>query len=183
MELLPVRCSYLAVPGTCRLSARACDCASLQAQGVRGDRSWQAAACGLLLTALLACALPEASGFRRLSAAGNYTDDWEDAAEAAQNVTGPLALLHPRLVVFGDSISSIRGTSKIVRKALRLTHLVRVQAGPAAPPSTVCSLRCLHADSTATCACRLLGQRVSWHVRGCMGMSRSSSALAMVAPI
>ena len=96
---------------------------------MRADRSQQTAACGLLITALLACALPEAAGLRRLSAAGNRTDwdDWEDMAEAAQNVTGPLALLHPRLVVFGDSISSVRGTSLVVRKALRLTHLVRVQ--------------------------------------------------------
>ena len=55
-------------------------------------------------------------------------------AEAAQNVTGPLALLHPRLVVFGDSISSVRGTSLVVRKALRLTHLVRAQHGARALP-------------------------------------------------
>ena len=64
-------------------------------------------------------------------------------AEAAQNVTGPLALLHPRLVVFGDSISSVRGTSLVVRKALRLTHLVRVQHGlaPCLSPSTLSACR------------------------------------------
>ena len=120
---------------------------------MRGGRSWRAAACRLLITALLACALPEARAFRRLRAAGNRTDldDWEEMVGAAKNITGPLALLHPRLVVFGDSISSVRGTSLVVRKALGLTHLVRAQHGClCAPPLAPCLARCPHADVNAS---------------------------------
>ena len=145
----PLVCTLNGITRLCA-SLRPHACALLQARSKRGARWWQAATRRLLVIALLACALPEASGSRGLRAASNWTEDWDDVAEAAQNVTGPLALLHPRLVVFGDSISSIRGTSLVVRKALRLTHMVRMQPGleHGLPPLGSCTA-CLHADSTA----------------------------------
>ena len=72
--------------------------------------------------ALLACALPAASG-----AAGNSTKgdiDYDDGLPE-ETESGPLGLLHPHLVVLGDSISSTRGTSLVVRQALRLKSGVR----------------------------------------------------------
>lgn len=80
------------------------------------------AAAGLAIVTLLACALPAASG-----AAGNSTKgdiDYDDGLPE-ETVSGPLGLLHPHLVVFGDSISSTRGTSLVVRQALRLKTGVR----------------------------------------------------------
>jgi hypothetical protein len=95
----------------------------VQARGGRAGRGRRRRAAGwALVTLLLACA-PAAAH----SAAENVTQGDADSfrLETTDDGNDTLPFLHPRLVVFGDSISSTGRTSAVVQKALGLSRLVR----------------------------------------------------------
>ena len=103
---------------------RAC---ALQACVGKAGSSARWTAAGLVLAMLLlACAPAAARGAAPNATQAAASKDYR--AEAAQDGNDTLPFLHPRLVVFGDSISSTGRTSAVVQKALGLGPLVRRKA-------------------------------------------------------